>query len=98
MAVVAYVMSDRQRNNAKMRERWVSHWPGYKNLLVRYDFYMFLRRRLKICYLLSVFNLQSRFLAPLSVREGSLGLVLRCIWVTAVTVVHCGPVVLTKMV
>jgi hypothetical protein len=40
--------SDRERNNAQIRERWVSHWSGYTNSLVRYVFYMFLRRRWRL--------------------------------------------------
>jgi hypothetical protein len=36
--------------------------------------YVFLRRRLKICYLLSAFNLQSRVLAPFFEGEGEVTL------------------------
>ena len=46
---------------AKMRERWVSHWSGYTIALVRYDFYMFLRRRLKICHVFGAFNINEDF-------------------------------------
>lgn len=54
----------------QMRERWVSRGPGYTNALVPYVFYMFLRRRLKICHVFGAFYLQSRFLAPFFEGEG----------------------------
>ena len=60
----------RKRDNAKTRERWVSHWPGYTNALVRYDFYMFLHGRLKKMHVFGAFYLQSRFLAPFFEGEG----------------------------
>ena len=44
-----------------MRERWVSHWSGYTIALVRYDFYMFLRRRLKICHVFGAFTINEAF-------------------------------------
>ena len=75
--------STTQQCNAQMRERWVSHWPGYINSLVRYVFYMFLRRRLKKSHVYGPFYLDEVFGA----YAGEGGLVLRCIWVT---VVHHG--------
>jgi len=47
----------------------VSHFSGS----LRYDFYMFLRRRLKNSHVYGAFNLDEG-LAPLSVREGVTGL------------------------
>jgi len=44
-----------------MRERWASHRSGYTIALVRYDFYMFLRRRLKICHVFGAFNINEDF-------------------------------------
>jgi hypothetical protein len=81
-------MSDRERNNAQMRERWVSHWSGYTNSLVRYVFYMFLRRRLKICHVYGAFYLDEVF-GAFEGGEGSLGRA-RVFCCILVTLVHRG--------